>query len=222
MEDLIVSVSSPPDIDIDIFTYWIEGRPSEEAGFYKIESLRKLNQTIGLEFPKINNDYYPNLPNQLNFVKYEVDDQYCLFTLLEHYLSIPQLLKIQTVCSISLDLQNVLIDKYWSLDDLFIREILNRKLINKNRKDIEEISEITGLNIRRITRQYDNLKKMFSLFEENSIHHHHNYDNLYSFISKTYLLNHHLSKKYTCILFLLYHKFTLTSKRRIQKLPCEK
>lgn len=237
MEDLIVSVSSPPDIDIDTFTYWIEGRTSDEASIFKIESLRKSNQPIGLEFPKINEDSssssstYSTLQiNQSEFIKYEVNDQYYLFQLLEHYLSIPQLLTIQTICIMTQDLQNVLIDKYWSLDDVFLREILNRKLIttNKNRKDIEEISENTNLNIRRITRQYDNLKRVFTSFEDMTVHHHqhqhhqHGIDSLYNFMNKQYLLNHTLAKKYASILFLLYHKFTLTTKRRIQRLPCEK
>jgi hypothetical protein len=210
MEDLIISVSSPS----DIFSFWIEGRTAEEASIFKVEQYRKSGMNFGLEFPRMKDSL---LNDQSEFLKYEVYDQYCLFQILDHYLSQPQLLKTQNLCIVPGDVQKVIIEKYWSLDDIFVREILNKKL-SKNRKDLEDASESTGLNLRRVTRQYENLKRVYSFFEEAV----HNIDNLYTFVSKQYLLSHHLSKKYACIIFLLYHKFTLTSKRRIQRLPCEK
>jgi hypothetical protein len=214
MEDLLLSVSSPPEIDLNIFSFWIEGRTADEASNFKIEHFRKSGISFGLEFPRMKDSQFND---QSEFLKYEVNDQYCLFQMLDHYLCQPPLLKTQNLCIVSADVQKLIIDKYWSLDDIFVREILNKKL-SKNRKDLEDSSESTGLNLRRVTRQYENLKRVYSYFEETV----HNIDNLYTFVSKQFLLNSQLSKKYACIIFLLYHKFNLTTKRRIQRLPCEK
>jgi hypothetical protein len=256
MEDLLLSVSSPPEIDLDTFSYWVEGRTTEECSHYKIEYYRKSGLSFGLEFPfqvsntsstlshsSMNNSTPTNQYdgsgggnsnnylsstfsslsssiNQNDCIKYEINDQYSLFQLLEHYLCLPHLLSSQTLCILSPnELKTTLIDRYWNLDDIFIREVLSKKL-TKNRKDLEDISENTGLNLRRVTRQYENLKRIYSYFEENN----HLITNLYTFISKQFFLNsnHLLSKKYACIIFLLYHKFNVMGKKRIMKLPIEK
>lgn len=98
-----------------------------------------------------------------------------------------------------------------------MREILNKRL-TKTRKDLEDASESTGLNLRRVTRQFDNIRRIYSEFEDASIT---QVGNVYRFIAKNYLLSNYLVKKYTCLVFLLYTKFNLTSKRRIQRVPCE-
>ena len=56
-------------------------------------------------------------------VKYEVMDQYRAFQLLEHFVSNPLLLSSQSLCSISSELQAVVVEKYWTLDDKFVRSV---------------------------------------------------------------------------------------------------
>ena len=48
-------------------------------------------------------------------------DQYRAFKLLEHFVSNPILLNSQSLCSISIELQSIVVEKYWSLDDKFVR-----------------------------------------------------------------------------------------------------
>ncbi len=214
MEDIILSVSSPPEIDIDIFACWVEGKSFEEAANFKIDQNRKTGTFFGLEFSRA----IDNLSmDQGEFIRYEVLDQFRMYQVLEHYLCYPALIQNQSLCIVTSDLQITLIDKYWSLDDLFVREFLNKKL-TKSRKDLEDISETTGLNLRRVTRQFDNIKRVYTTFEDSSNLN----DNIYSFITNNFLLSSNLCKKYACITFLMYSKFNLTSKRRIQRVSCER
>lgn len=218
MEDILISVTSPPDIDLELFMQWVEGRTLEEAQLVKLDQMRKsyhqqhsTKMTIlGLEFPR------ENYIDFTNIINYEVFDQYCAFQTLEHYLMQPYLIRSQSLCIVSPELQNWIIERYWSLDDLFVREILNKRLV-KSRKDLEEISELSGLNLRRITRQLDNIKRTYSTFEDipNLL------GSVYNVISKNYLLAHAQCKRYACIIFLLYSKFNLTTKRRMMRIPCE-
>lgn len=214
MEDIILSVSSPPEIDQDVFACWVEGRTAEEASLFKIDQNRKTGTFAGLEFPRTIENL---LPDQSDFIRYEVIDQFRVYQVLEHYLCYPSLIQNQSLCIITSDLQATLIDKYWSLDDIFVREFLNKKL-TKSRKDLEDISETAGLNLRRVTRQFDNIKRIYTAFEDSSNLN----DNIYSFITNTFLLSSNLCKKYACITFLMDSKFNLTAKRRIQRVSCER
>lgn len=217
MEDVFLSVTAPLDIDLEVFSYWVEGRSVEEAGMLRVELAKKEGggTYFGLEFPRAKMNL---LTDQTDFLKYEVVDQYRAYQILDHYLSQPQLLRTQSVCIITSEVQNVLIEKYWHLDDIFIRELLNKRFA-KSRKDVEDICEVVGLNLRRCTRQIENIKQIFNYFEEALPGH--SIGKIYPFIMKQFLLPHTLAKKYTCIIFLLYTKFNLTAKRRIQKLHCE-
>jgi hypothetical protein len=217
MEDVFLSVTAPLDIDLEIFSFWVEGRSVEEAGMLRVEQAKKHGggTYLGLDFPRAKMNL---LTDQTDFLKYEVVDQYRAYQILDHYLSQPQLLRTQSVCIITSEVQNVLIEKYWHLDDIFVRELLNKRFA-KSRKDVEDICEVVGLNLRRCTRQLENIKQIFSYFEEALPGH--SVGKIYPFISKQFLLPDVLAKKYTCIIFLLYTKFNLTAKRRIQKLHCE-
>jgi hypothetical protein len=232
MENILLSVSSPPELDIELFTMWTEGCSVEEAEHYKLDQMRKQfhqhqhsslgknenNKSsmtvLGLEFPRALENY---LLDFTGIVQYEMLDQFRSFQTLEHYLMQPHLLRIQSLCIVPHELQSWIIEKYWSLDDFFVREILNKRLV-KSRKDLEDIAEGTNLNLRRITRQLDNIKRIFSTFEDSPTV----VGNIYNIIAKSYLLSHSLCKRYACIIFLLYSKFNITSKRRMQKIPCEK
>lgn len=214
MEDIILSVSSPPEVDLDIFACWVEGRTAEEAATFKVDQNRKNGTFAGLEFSRPMDNL---VADQSEFIRYEVIDQFRMNQVLEHYLCYPSLIQNQSLCIITSDLQATLIDKYWSLDDIFVREFLNKKL-TKSRKDLEDISETTGLNLRRVTRQFDNIKRVYVSFEDSSNLN----DNIYSFVSNNFLLSSNLSKKYACITFLMDSKFNLTAKRRIQRVSCER
>ena len=48
------------------------------------------------------------------------------------------------------------------VDAVFCREILGRKLNSKLRKDLDEVSEKTGIFVRACGRQFDNIEKVFN------------------------------------------------------------
>merc|ERR1712062_274218 len=58
------------------------------------------------------------------------------------------------------------IESYHSLDPGFSREILGRKLNSELRKDLDEVSEKTGILVRSCRRQFDNIKKVFKAVED--------------------------------------------------------
>jgi hypothetical protein len=126
-------------------------------------------------------------------------------------------------------MQAALVEKYWSLDDTFVRELLNKRL-NKSRKDLEDISEDTKINLRKVTRQYDNIKRIYSSFEEAISSSSSSSSaaptspqalSIYSFVSSSFKLSHQLAIKYACIIFLIISKFNLTTKRRMAKVSCQ-
>ena len=213
MEDILLSVSSPPEINFELFTYWVEGKTADETTSIKVDQVKK-SGTSSLQFHRNRPEY---ISEEIKLIRFEVSDQFRAFQLLEHYLSLPPLLKSQSLCYLSSDLQLLAIEKYWALDDIFVRELLNKRL-TKSRKDLEDVSETTALNLRRVTRQFDNIKRIYSAFEDSS-----NLNgNVQAFIGKNFLLSSSLSKRYACIVFLMYSKFNLMAKRRIQKISCER
>lgn len=241
MEDILLSLSSPPDIDLELFQLWVEGTTIEDAQKWKIEQMRKMHQAhtsshpssvapttpsnatastsksmtiIGLEFPRMIENY---LIDFTEILRHETVDQYRCFQTLEHFLMQPHLLKSQSLCAIPVEMQKWAIDQYWSLNDSLVREVLNKRFV-KSRKDLEEISETTYLNLRSITRQLENIKRVYGSFEDmpNLV------GSIYVMLSHHYLLPHVLSRRYACIIFLLYSKFNISSKRRMLRIPSER
>jgi hypothetical protein len=214
MEDILLCVSSPPDFDLELFSCYTGGKTADEAFQYKLDLYRKSGTSFGLEFRRPNRDSAQF--DQSELLRCEVIDQYRSFQIIEHYLSQPNLLKNQSLCIICEEMQPIVIEKYWSLDDIFVREVLNKRL-TKSRKDLEDACDSTGLNLRRVTRQFDNIKHICTAFEDAS-----QGNNIYTFIIRNFLLSHQLARKYACIVFLVTTKFNLTSKRRILKVSCER
>lgn len=208
MEDLLLSVSSPTEIDLEVFLKWIDGLAINEI----TRSTRQNSNgrsIIALEFVYKNEENQHDLDSM---IFYEVQDQFRLYEVLEHYLMQPSLLRAHAVSVVTSDLQPFIVERYWSVEDPFLRELLFKKL-TKSRKDLEDASDSTGMSLRSITRQFDNVKRIYTAYEESS----NLMDNLYQFINNAYLLSPALSKKYACILFLQYCKFNLTTKKRLTK-----
>lgn len=209
MEDLLLSVCSPPEIDTDIYGNWVDGYTSEEVA--KFSPFKGNNFEFSYRIEECSAD-------MMRMFQFDIEDQYRCFEVLEHYLMQPYLLKSQSLCTVAPDLQAQMIEKYWSLDDSFIRELLNRKLNTKGRKDLEDASESTGLHLRSVTRQFDNVKRIYAAYEDTT----NLSSNAYQFIHKTYMISPNLSKKYTCLIYLMDSKFNLTSKKRLTKVPYSK
>lgn len=56
--------------------------------------------------------------------------------------------------------------RYYSIDDEVAREMLGKKLTSRYRKDLDEISDKTGVKLKSCRRQFDNIKRIFKAVEE--------------------------------------------------------
>jgi hypothetical protein len=213
MDDFLLAVSTPSELDLELFLMWVAGKSSDEAYYSKLELYRKSEFNFRLEFRGTREQYKFE---QNEFVRHEVVDQYRSFELLEQFLTQPQSLRSQCLVVIKPEYNPYLIDNYWSVDDSFVKEVLNKKL-TRSRKDLEDAAETLHLNLRSLTRQYDNIKRVYNAYEDpiNSAD-----DNIYAFLVKNYILGPLLARKYACIIFLLVQKFNLTSKKRLLTVEC--
>ena len=67
---------------------------------------------------------------------------------------------------ISDDITDKLIETYYEYDSIVIREILCHKLTHRQRKDLDDISEKTGVRVKSCRRQFDNLKRIIRTIDE--------------------------------------------------------
>lgn len=213
--DLLVSVISPIDFDLNVYSYWTEGKTVEEAltVFPGIEQQAASASLFNFQ----RRNYKVDIRELL---KHEIRDQYQLFSQLEHYLRQPILLlgySPTNVCPLrTAQIREFCIEKYWSLDDIIVREVVSKQRLTKTRKDLDDICENTQLSIVKVTRQFDNLKNVFNFLEEKQFA-----VKMIDAISNSFCLKGFLLRKYVCIMFLLNSRFTLTSKKRIQRVSCE-
>lgn len=214
--DVLVCISSPVEFDEFAYTHWTEGKTVDECTKAKLDLPEPNFQKF--IFSRHGNKYSADMRELL---KYEIKDQYLLFAQLEHHLTQPLLLMNSSptnVCPFyNPSTRDFCIEKYWSLDDIIVKEIIAKQRLTKTRKDLDDICENTGHNIRKVTRQFDNLKCAYNILESIQF-----MGNLFDHISSNFCLKGLLLRKYTCIMFLLDSKFTLTTKKtRMQRIACE-
>ena len=196
MEELFVCITSPPPFEEDVFMRWVKGEASDQR-------VTKSDSSSIFQFrhPAIS-----SFADDLSRI-----EQYRVFDVLEHFMCQPLLLNSQMMIQIPLNVQNFIIQRYWGLNDSVVREIVYKRL-NKSRKDLDDVSDTTGLNLKSVTRQFDNLKRIYTFIEDNQWQ-----CNILGSIQSSFLLDPLLARKYSCVLFLQYSKFNLTSKKRMQR-----
>jgi len=187
MSELDVFIGNRTFIDLDIFQLWSDGYSVEEA-------------------TSICHQREPDAP--LDLLTSEVSDQFRAYGLLERLLQKPRLFKEQWTFQIVPEIQHQIISKYYGLDDLVARELLGKKLSSKQRKDLDEVCEKTGISLRSCRRQFDNIKRIYKTIEESG-------DSAVRTIKANYLLPDELSRKYASIVFITSNRFE-TRKRKLQ------
>ena len=90
------------------------------------------------------------------------------------------------------------------------REILGKKLSSKNRKDLNELSERTKVNLKSCRRQFDNVKRVYKAVEEMN-------GSLVANIQTQFLLPEQLAQRYATVIFISNNRFE-TNKRKLQYL----
>lgn len=216
MDDFLLAVSTPMELDLELFLMWVMGKTEDEAYYAKLDYWRKAEVNFRLEFRGSTRDQFKF--EQTDFVRHEVVDQYRCFELLEPFLTHPHSLKNQSLVVIRPEYIPYLIDNYWSVDDTFLKELLNKKL-TRSRKDLEDAAETFHLNLRSLTRQYDNIKRVHNAYEDPS---NAAEINIYTFLTKHFRLGPMLARKYACAIFLLVTKFNITTKKRLLNVECSK
>lgn len=138
------------------------------------------------------------------------------------------------------DVVNWLIEKYYCVNELVMRELLGKRHI-KNRKDLmdttdcclEEEASLGGakaatvdrhglyvppISLKSVQRQYDNLRRVQFAYEDHlqSVGN----INLVNFLEIHWLMPSLLAKQYAALVFLVGSKFSLSGKKRLQRVSC--
>lgn len=152
----------------------------------------------------------------LSLYRDEVQDAYRTFQVFEALLEQPNLLGVQSQIECPVDnaaQRQQLIALYYGFDSRVLREFMGVKLTAKLRSNLDDISDKTHVSIRSVRRQFDNLRRVHSRFEEVSTF----LGNNCKQISEDFCLPTSLAKRYAVASFLLYHRFDLeTSDRKYQ------
>ncbi|GFV60017.1 acidic fibroblast growth factor intracellular-binding protein, partial [Trichonephila clavipes] len=102
----------------------------------------------------------------------------------------------------------IIFKMYYEFDDSVIREFLGKKLSARNRKDLDDVSDKTGVEVKSCRRQFDNVKRVYKVVEDSNC-------DLVDSIRSTFLLSENLARKYAAIMYLTSNRFE-TGKRKLQ------
>lgn len=83
----------------------------------------------------------------------EVNDNYRFFGLLEKFLENPPKILEQCHLNLELNTSQMLIAKYYAIDESVVREMLGKKLSSKTRKDLDDVSDKTKIRLKSCRRQ---------------------------------------------------------------------
>ncbi|KAK0056954.1 G-protein coupled receptor moody [Biomphalaria pfeifferi] len=183
-------------ISTDIYDLWLKGHTAQEAA--KSQQSKVPLKTYGATFEDLYTD---------------VIDHYRIFAGLEEMLKTPTRLSHQLVYQFDPETIDILIQKYYSFDASVIREIFGRKLNSRSRKDLDDLSEETGVPLRSCRRQFDNAKRVFKTVEEMS-------GRLVDNIQTHFCLKEDLAKAYAAIVFITNNRFE-TGKKKLNYLTFE-
>jgi len=125
-------------VNVDIFRLWVNGLDEHAV---LTECLRR-EHVPGWDFARLE-----------AACRCEIQDQYRLFSNMEHFFEEPTLLASQPLFQLDPAIEAVLIETYYEFDDAVIRELLGKKLTARLRKDLDVVSEKTRINLRSCQRQ---------------------------------------------------------------------
>jgi len=187
-----VFVGNYPQIDWDLYSLWVEGMSFNEA----LQTLRERGTGTGQAQSML----------ELELLKSDLNDNFRTFSLWEAMLHNPVMFSEQLVFQLDSDTQNLLVERYYNLDNSVVREILGKKLSSRLRKDLDEVAEKTGVSLRSCRRQFDNIKRVHRAVEEVPGQFLHN-------IQGQFLLPEKLAKRYSVLVFVVCHRLETAKKK---------
>lgn len=194
-KSVTVAVIEPAEIDVHVFSLWLRGIDVQEAA----------RSRLGQE-PLVTRQ----LPDFRGLLEAETEDMYRQFRSLEPYLQSPPTFHNQQVFNIPYNTRTSLIELYYTFDEVVVREFLGRKLSSKNRKDLDDVSEKTGVALRSCRRQFDNIKQVLKVVDDFE-------GSLVENIKQQFLLPNELAHSYASLVFLSHNRFE-TGKKRLAHL----
>ena len=188
---LDVAVCEPMALDLDVFSLWLSGYDAETAGERRVAH----EPAVSREFHA-----FPSL------LLSDTLAQYRNFQALESHLHSPQVFLINHLFQLPPATKCALIECYYAFDEVVVREILGRKLGSKNRKDLDDISERTGISLRSCRRQFDNIKQVLRVVDDYE-------GSLVQNISQQFNLPEELARRYSSVVFLSHNRFECNKRR---------
>eukprot|EP01105_Mastigella_eilhardi_P009548 TRINITY_DN2250_c1_g1_i4.p1 TRINITY_DN2250_c1_g1~~TRINITY_DN2250_c1_g1_i4.p1 ORF type:complete len:331 (-),score=115.68 TRINITY_DN2250_c1_g1_i4:932-1924(-) len=138
--------------------------------------------------------------------KQHVEHQFRLFWLLVEKLEKPRTLGTQLLLQIPSDVQRRLIERYYAIDEVFVREVVGKKFTHRLRRDLDYICARVNVSVTSALRQYDNCRRVYKCLQYNDV-------NTADTIRSTFLISTELAVKYQRIVFLARYKLNLSHKR---------
>eukprot|EP00062_Callorhinchus_milii_P027672 gi/632991255/ref/XP_007884544.1/ PREDICTED: acidic fibroblast growth factor intracellular-binding protein [Callorhinchus milii] len=194
--ELDVFVGNTTLIDEEVYRLWLDGYSVSDAVTIRIQN-GVLEQT----------DATPDV------LESDTMDHYRTFQMLERLLHSPPKLVNQLLLQIPPPMQCVLIESYYTFDEVFVREVLGKKLSKGTKKDLDDVSVKTGVTLKSCRRQFDNFKRVFKVVEEMK-------GSLVENIQQNFLLSDRLAGDYAAIVFFANSRFE-TGKKKLQYLTFE-
>ncbi|KAK9498337.1 hypothetical protein O3M35_002992 [Rhynocoris fuscipes] len=189
--DVDVFISNYTIVDPEVYQLWVDGCTAEAAVDVVHKNAFKSEHTLDL-------------------VKSDVSDHYRTYSLLEKLLHNPPKLAEQLHFQIEPLTRQLLIEKYYEFDDCVIRELLGKKLSSRYRKDLDEISEKTGVSLKSCRRQFDNVKRIYKTVDDLQ-------GSVIQNIRNLFLLPEDIAKRYGVVMLLACLRLE-TGKKKLQYL----
>jgi len=186
-----VFVCDPLVVDQVVYRCWLQGFDEAEAAIKK----------------------QPFIPPQFHLKNWgllllsEVQDQYRNFRLLEHHLRYPSLSGSDAIFQVTPQAHQMMVESYYELDDMLMRELIGRKLTGGLRKDLQDTSEKVNLKLACCWRQFDNLKRVYKTVTRDLR------SPTVDVIQKNFGISRDLANKYARIVFMCFHRFDISKKR---------
>ena len=190
-----VFVCEPVEIDPLVFSLWLSGYDIEEA------TKRRIDRE-----PEITRQF----PDFQNLLKRETRDQFRIFLILEPYLQSPPTFLTQDLVQIPTVTKKALIEQYYAFDETVVREFFGKKLSTRNRKDLDDVGEKTGISLKSCRRQFDNIKQILRVVDDYE-------GSLVENIRTQFILPESLARNYASVVFISHNRFE-TNKRKLAHL----
>ncbi|KAL0491329.1 hypothetical protein AKO1_009882 [Acrasis kona] len=197
---LNVFFSDPILINQYIFEQWLRG--------FTVESTTRIVKAKQAQ-NAVEEKYFYLVQNEIVY-------QYRIFDQIVKLLADPCMFMAQgSSCEVQIppSVRRRLIEKYFSYDEAVFRELIGRKLNDRSRKDLDDISEQTGVEMISCRRQYDNLRSVQKFFKDGHMLVNPTMATIYNVVEEKFVLPKRLARHYGVCAFLCHHRLDITKRK---------